>query len=239
MRLGQGLVSQNPWRSPPPPLFFCLCLVLNQRYQTSRRPPILSHPSASTDLFVLPASPPRVAHHPSRGSFSQKLVRSDVARPAADYMPFRNPMLRESRVSDRFPVFSAIQNLRNFLTDTLPMVSLIQRILRCLRIFKRLLRLIFEASNVRYRVNGWQIDDTNGPYIVYDKMTNGAYRLEANQVDLPWQVFQSDLNFLSFRASCRRSLSTSRYIKCNRLCVLPFNPMLRVATLCFMLFPSR
>lgn len=34
---------------------------------------------------------------PSRGSFPLNFVCSDVARPAADYMPFRNPMLRESR----------------------------------------------------------------------------------------------------------------------------------------------
>lgn len=32
----------------------------------------LSHPSASTDLFVLPASPPRVAHHPSRAAPSRR-----------------------------------------------------------------------------------------------------------------------------------------------------------------------
>lgn len=74
MRLGQGLVSQNPWRAfTPASLFFSACgaLVLNPRYQTSlERPPILlNHPPA----------PPRTTHAswpaprtPPRGSFSRR-----------------------------------------------------------------------------------------------------------------------------------------------------------------------
>ena len=73
MRLGQGLVSQNPWRSPPPPLFFCLCLVLNPRYQTSRRPPILPlhHPPISSCFLpTLCALPTTHLAAPSRWSSS-------------------------------------------------------------------------------------------------------------------------------------------------------------------------
>lgn len=101
-------------------------------------------PSPSTDLFVLPANPLRVAHHPSRGSFSQKFVCSDVARPAADYMPFRNPMLRESRVSGQFPVFLTIQNLRNFLAEPLPTISLFHDFFG---IFERLFQLTFRVCH--------------------------------------------------------------------------------------------
>lgn len=76
-----------------------------------RPPPPLQQPPISS--CFLP-TPQRVAHRPPRGSFSQQFVCSDVARPAADYMPSRNPMLRESRISGRSPVFLTIQNLRNF-----------------------------------------------------------------------------------------------------------------------------
>lgn len=70
----------------------------------------LQHPPISS--YFLPTLC-AFTHHPFRGSFSQKFVCSDMARPAADYMPFRNPMLRESRVSGQFSVFTKIENLWN------------------------------------------------------------------------------------------------------------------------------
>lgn len=75
MRLGQGLVSQNPWRAlTSVSLFFSACgaLVLDPRYQTSlERPPaspcFLSFaPSPSLLRFLTGCSPP------PRGSFSRR-----------------------------------------------------------------------------------------------------------------------------------------------------------------------
>lgn len=64
MRLGQGLVSQNPWRAlTSASLFFSAAsgaLVLDPRYQTSlRRPPSLSLSYTHTHTYTLSPSPLR------------------------------------------------------------------------------------------------------------------------------------------------------------------------------------
>lgn len=106
MRLGQGLVSQNPWRSPPPP----------PASSASASTRVTKPLSASTPLAIhrsLPANPPPRALPPPPPPISRLLLfekRSSSVPTWLGLRPItclpRNPMLRESRVSGQFPVFS-------------------------------------------------------------------------------------------------------------------------------------
>lgn len=96
-------------------LSLLLCL------RSSRTRPALPNLSRASTHVLFPPSPwsvlsGRLLVSSSRFLLAEKFVRFDqAARPAADYMPSRNPMLRESPPSHRpiSSLFSKTQNLEN------------------------------------------------------------------------------------------------------------------------------